>query len=395
MLVACLLVPRFALACELADRPERVRRASALAVADRRVVLEASPSAARLGVRPGQRLAQALAHCPHLVVLEARPAAYERRFGALLDAMERIAPLVEPGPLGVAYADLRGLAPLFPRLDALAQALLACAPASFGARLGIGPGKFPAWVAARRARSGHSCVLTQETVVTWLAPASVDLLPVAADIKRRLRLLGLNTLGDLVTLPRAALAAQFGPIGARIYELAQGHDDDPVRPRPKAETIAVRASFDAPVASREAVMMAFERLLDQALRAMAQRQRAAGQALLRAATERGALWERVLTFKEALSDRARLWAAIKLALEQAAIPGPVAELGLELVALTPCVGRQETLWLSSETRQRERLWEALRQLKARYGACPLGRVVEVEPWSRIPERRAAILAFEP
>jgi hypothetical protein len=41
------------------------------------------------------------------------------------------------------------------------------------------------------------------------------------------------------------------------------------------------------------------------------------------------------------------------------------------------------------------LREAVRELKLRLGYSPLYRVVEVDPWSRIPERRHALLSFEP
>ena len=39
--------------------------------------------------------------------------------------------------------------------------------------------------------------------------------------------------------------------------------------------------------------------------------------------------------------------------------------------------------------------EAARQLKQRYGESPLAYVVEVEPWSRIPERRFALISYDP
>ena len=38
--------------------------------------------------------------------------------------------------------------------------------------------------------------------------------------------------------------------------------------------------------------------------------------------------------------------------------------------------------------------EAARQLRARYGHVPLYHVVEVEPWSRIPERRWALVSCD-
>ncbi|MCA9298300.1 MAG: hypothetical protein KDA28_04495, partial [Phycisphaerales bacterium] len=41
------------------------------------------------------------------------------------------------------------------------------------------------------------------------------------------------------------------------------------------------------------------------------------------------------------------------------------------------------------------LRDAVRELKLRLGHAPLFRVVEVDPWSRIPERRHALLSFDP
>ena len=42
-----------------------------------------------------------------------------------------------------------------------------------------------------------------------------------------------------------------------------------------------------------------------------------------------------------------------------------------------------------------RLRDAIKELKLRLGHSPLYRVVEVDPWSRIPERRHALLSFDP
>jgi DNA polymerase-4/protein ImuB len=41
------------------------------------------------------------------------------------------------------------------------------------------------------------------------------------------------------------------------------------------------------------------------------------------------------------------------------------------------------------------LVHAVKELKLRLGHSPLYRVVEMDPWSRIPERRHALLTFDP
>jgi nucleotidyltransferase/DNA polymerase involved in DNA repair len=327
--------------------------------------------------------------------MEARPAVYQRRFEAIVAAAERLSPVVEPGPLGVVYADLRGLEGLFPRPGDLSRAFLACAPAAFHPQVGIGPGKLPALVAAYRAGPDRTYILPRKRVGAALAGVSVRHLPVDEEVKRRLQRLGLDTLGSLAALPKGAVMAQFGPLGGRMWELAHGRDPDPVRPRSAGEVITAQLTLEAPLVTREAIVATAAQLAGQAVQTLAQRPRVTRQAVLRAVTERGQLWERTVTFKEAAGERERIWAAIKPLLEVAPFPGPLVELTVELRALAPAVGRQQPLWLEGRPRQQAQLEEALRQLKARYGTCPVGRVVEVDPCSRIPERRMALLAYDP
>jgi len=65
-----------------------------------------------------------------------------------------------------------------------------------------------------------------------------------------------------------------------------------------------------------------------------------------------------------------------------------------LSGLTGETGKQEGLFVA-KGRRRAQLEEALRQLKARFGQSPVYHVVEVEPWSRIPERRLALIDYDP
>ena len=80
---------------------------------------------------------------------------------------------------------------------------------------------------------------------------------------------------------------------------------------------------------------------------------------------------------------------------EAALPSrPVEEMEVTLSGLTGETGKQEGLFVA-KGRRRAQLEEALRQLKARFGQSPVYHVVEVEPWSRIPERRLALIDYDP
>ncbi|HKF76872.1 MAG TPA: DNA polymerase Y family protein [Candidatus Dormibacteraeota bacterium] len=392
-MVGCLLVPSFPLACELAEH-RRLVGAPAVVVGDDGVVEAASPAAEARGVHPGQAVREAIGRCPTLAVLESRPAHYLAVWEAIREAVEQTVFTVEPVGPGLVYVAMDELLVWHRSLDVAVQAVLGCAPTALGPRAGVAPTRFTSLLAARRAPAGGVGVVGEDGLAAFVGPEPVEALPVAPEMLRRLRLLGLRTMGDLGALPRSALAAQFGPDGILAWELARGRDRSPLRACRRPPRLTERLSLETPLASRPVLLAAWEQTLGRAARQPAFRGMAARQAGLLAATERGRQWSRTITFKEPLADPRRIWAALRPALEEAQFPGPLSELVVELRGLAPAVGQQLAL-PSARSALRGRLEEALRQLKARYGYCPVGRVVEVEPWSRVPERRLALIDFDP
>src|SRR6185437_3923612 len=97
----------------------------------------------------------------------------------------------------------------------------------------------------------------------------------------------------------------------------------------------------------------------------------------------GGSWRRSLTLREPSADADRI--RIALAPRLSELPAPVLELRIELVELTEPNGRQLEL-LAAGGEDRSRLSEGLRQVRASTGSG--SNVVEVAPWSRIPETRA-------
>lgn len=393
MAVGCLFVPRFPVAFELAQRPELRGLPLALGGGDTGPrVAAVTPEAVRYGVDPGLSLREAIGFCPALVVIEPRPVLYERAFDEMIARLQDVSPVVERGPLGVAYVDLTGLDRLHG--EGLAEAMLRCAPAVLEPRAGIAGGKFSAFVAAAIAGAGEARTVVAQETRDFLAPHPVDLLPLEPETLRRARMLSITTLGGYAALPRHAAQAQFGAMGASAWELANGRDARPVMPEPHIERITEAMEFAPPLTVREAILVALEPMLVRALRAPRARHRFVRGVGVLAVTERGRVWSRTQTLKEPTGDRDRLWRVLRTLIEFAELPGPVAELRLELSGLTREGGRQTQLF-RERARRREELEETLRQLKARYGHCPVGRVVEVEPWSRVPERRMALVDFDP
>ncbi|MFN8556816.1 MAG: hypothetical protein U0531_05510 [Dehalococcoidia bacterium] len=111
MRVACARIPRFPLAVEALARPELRGRPVVLGGApeERQAVVECSPEAERAGVLPGMSLREARSRCPDALFLESYPAVYADLFERMLDALERVSPIVEGPSLGCAFLDLTGL----------------------------------------------------------------------------------------------------------------------------------------------------------------------------------------------------------------------------------------------------------------------------------------------
>ena len=396
MRFACLWIEHLPAKVELERRPHL--RGRPLIVAEgsgpRRVVLDASAGAD--GAVPGMPLAEALAECKSAVLVEPDPASYRRVFDAVLDAVEALGADVEEAEeegSGLAYARVSGLELLFGGEARLAAALLGSVPAYLEPRLGVAGNKFAARVAADLSRPGEARRLPDDAGET-LAPLAVDLLPVPWETRARLKGFGLSTLGAVAALPPGPLQSQFGSMGKRIWDLSRGLDSRPLVPRRHEQVVDGWLSFPVPTTALGAIVTAIDSLLERILADPAMRGRFARVCSLEASVFRAPRWQRRLVFREPIGDRRRAVALIQHALQGQPPPGPLEDLRIVLSRITGEGGRQESLF--SDARRRENLKEALQQLRARLGTQPpVYHVREVEPWSRLPERRQALVPYAP
>src|SRR5256885_63213 len=118
-MIACILVPGFALRAALRKQPGLALRPAALApVAGTEPLLgPVTAEAERLGVRPGMRLGEGLATCPELVLVEQDPAAAEQAWEEILRALEDSGFAVDPGGPGCVYFETRGVERVYGGLE--------------------------------------------------------------------------------------------------------------------------------------------------------------------------------------------------------------------------------------------------------------------------------------
>jgi nucleotidyltransferase/DNA polymerase involved in DNA repair len=402
--VACVWVPQLPLRVEVLRHPAWDGRPLVLggAPGERKVVQLCSPEAEAAGIRLGLPLREVVPLCPEAIVLQPDPVRVAAVLDQLVAGLQQVSPLVEAAAeaeegLYPLFLDLRGLDSLYGSLATVQQAIRAVVPPLLRPRFGFGTGKFAAAAAARTASLSRARVVPAAETETFLAPLSIRYFDgvLAADVLHRLEMLGLRTIGDLAALPLGSVQAELGPSGARAWRLAHARDTEPIVPRASTSSVQAGLRFDDPLASVDAVMAALDQLLAQTFTPETLSGHSVRQVRLRALLTDGSSWERCYTFKEALASREAARHALKSKLElpngmpQAALE----ELVLELLGLSGEAARQGSLFVA-RARQLGQIAEAARQLRARYGHVPLYHVVEVEPWSRIPERRWALVSCD-
>jgi protein ImuB len=402
-MIVCILLPRFQLSVAAGERAELLRAAAALApepgAAQR--VGEVSLAAEAFGVHPGMRMGEALARCPRLTLVPPDPAGVADRWERLLVHLESIGAAVEPERPGLVCFDARGLLRLhggraLREGDQLGRVLAAARRAiGIPARLGVAPSRFAAVAAAARATVRRPEIVSggRTQAREFLAPMSVAMLrarPELVDLPEALERLGVGALGELVALEPAALADRFGGAGLLAHELAGGGDG---ALRPRTATESLRESLDLPEAASGAQLeRGLGLLIDRLLARRERRGRTLRAVVLSAVLVESGTWRERAVFREALADpvRMRLVLAPRLTL----MPAPAEVLRLAVEHFGPPTSDQRGLLDDPAAARAGRLREAIRHTRAAAGPDSALRILEIDPDSRVPERRAVLAPFE-
>ena len=390
-MVACLIIPGFELRSALRERPRLSLGPAALAPdpGSEPLLGPVTAAAEAAGVEPGMRLGEALATCPSLQLVDRDPATAEEGWEQIVRRLEDAGFAVDPATPGCAYFDTRGVERLYGGLEPALKRALAAVGAGWDARIGAAGRRFTALAAANVARSGQALVVSDERTREFLAPLPLKLLPVDERRREELEELGVKKLGQLAGLPGGAVAERLGPDGRRAWSLARGGSNTRVRGRTPAAELGETLEFPEAVGNELTLRRSLAVLLDRLIARPERGGRAPRKLALSARLVGGGSWRRTITLRDATAEPSRLRAA--LAPKLLDLPAPVVMLKLEALVLAESTGQQLELVRPEGDELRTHLREGLRQVRVGTGSGSVCTVVEVAPWSRLPEQRALLV----
>ena len=329
---------------------------------------------------------QAISRHGDVGLLDADMPYYRSIYNKILDRLENKSPLVEGTEPGLIYVGLDGLQGIYPDDNTLVKSMREGIPETFTTQMGIAQNKFLAYLAALYGSPDFH--MPNNNISDFLKGLSCEVLPVPLKSKNKLHEFGLHTLGQIAALPSGPLQSQFGLEGKRIWELAVGYDDTPLYPRHIEEDIEESITLISVTVSLGVILSTVESLLSRIFTKDILKGRGISSLNLWTKTWNAEYWKKNIKFKEPAMDVRAVILRIKQFLENFPQPGPVEQLGIKITGLSYGVGRQRNIF--TEVREQDHLAEDIEQLELRLEGPQVFRIKEVEPWSRIPERRYAM-----
>lgn len=200
------------------------------------IILAKSGPAKKYGIQTGEPLFQAQEKCPDLIVAPPDYALYVEASRHFVELLRQFSPMVQQYSVDEAWVDMTGTERIFgtPRLAAEKMRQRIWDELGFTVNVGISTNKLLAKMAGDFEKPNKVHTLFPEEMERKMWPLPVrDLFLVGGATEKKLRKLGIYTIGDLAVTDPAVLKKRFGKHGETIWHYANGRNADMVTPEPE------------------------------------------------------------------------------------------------------------------------------------------------------------------
>ena len=200
------------------------------------IVLAKSGPAKKYGIQTGEPLFQAQEKCPNLIVAPPDYGLYVEASRHFVDMLRQFSPMVQQYSIDEAWVDMTGTERIFgaPRLAAEKMRQRIWDELGFTVNVGISSNKLLAKMAGDFEKPNKVHTLFPEEMESKMWPLPVrDLFLVGHATERKLKSLGIYTIGDLAIADPAILKKRLGKHGETIWHYANGRNAETVTPEPE------------------------------------------------------------------------------------------------------------------------------------------------------------------
>jgi DNA polymerase-4 len=345
----------------------------------RGVVASCSYAAREYGIHSAMPMAQAVRRCPNLIIVRSNFKSYGHYSSQVMERLHALTPLVEKLSIDEAFLDVTGIR-TEPEAIALKLQKQINDELKLPCSLGVASNKLVAKIANNvgksKARGGVPpnaiTIIPPGTEAAFLAPLPVrELWGVGPKTADKLRMMGVETIGDLARWPDPELIRRFGKHGADIHRRAQGIDSRPVETEQEAKSISKETTFSRDINNRDELLQTLRHLADGVGRQL----RKEGLAGTTTITRQTTLPQPVHTDDEIYAAAADIFEMAWPRHQRVRLIG-VGVSGLDIAR------RQLSLWDAQSEQEEQQLQQTLDDLRDRFGDGTITRGSHFRPDQR-------------
>lgn len=339
----------------------------------RGVVSAASYEARKFGIHSAQPIKTAMRLCPQGVFLPVRMSRYKEISKKIFDIFYSFTSQVEALSIDEAFLDVTGSIRLFGSPAKIAQKIKQeiRLKTELTASAGIGPSKFIAKIASDLHKPDGLTVVPYDKTNTFLEPLAIEKLwGVGSATRKKLKLLGVTTIGDLRRLPPELLKKHFGKHGVKLHMLSQGIDEREVMPVSEIKSIGHEETFEEDIYSIVAAKREILALTNKVVRRLRKNKTQGRTITLKVKYDNFVQVTRSLTLSRYCDDAGLIYNSCCGLVKKTEVgKRPVRLIGITVSSLCfKNVGNQLGLFTDSDVlHKKQNLNKALDTIYARYG----------------------------
>lgn len=205
------------------------------------IVLTKNDFAKKCGVETGEVIWQAKKKCPTLVTVEPHFSLYEQYSREANRIYADYTDMIEPFGIDESWLDVTGSSNLFGDGKKIAEEIRKRIKSELGITVSIGVSfnKTFAKLGSDYKKPDAVTVITRDNFKKILYPLPVgDMMYIGKHTVPKLRMMGINTIGELANADLSVISEAFGKTGKNLYEICNGKDESTV-----AKTIPLPKSY--------------------------------------------------------------------------------------------------------------------------------------------------------